>query len=139
MKYLECLRRDLDVALAVAQTAPEISRRVLKTVLMMHQKKRLKLSHEIKRVICPCYMVMLPSVTCESRLVKEKEGHFIWRRCYFCGDRRQIRVLSQRKDFNGEEAAAEQTGEESGQVRANKRKAKREAKNRQKKAKKETA
>lgn len=100
---------DNEIALALYLTpiCPYSAKRVIKDLSMMHNKKKLKLSYQMRRVICSCFSLLIPCITCKVRVSKRKDGYFLVSECYLCKSIKEIRVLckkpKEKKGFNGKE------------------------------------
>ncbi|EHY64981.1 hypothetical protein NERG_02037 [Nematocida ausubeli] len=111
--------REIDLAIYFIGKSMNISRRIIKVLLKMHNKKILRVSYEIKRVICKCYEIMVPSINCRSRIVKETDGIYMWRECFSCGAKDKMRVSAKKRFSNGRKRREKKTlkeGEERAEV-----------------------
>ncbi|KAI5171539.1 hypothetical protein NEFER03_0861 [Nematocida sp. LUAm3] len=102
---------EIEKAAYLAGISPEISQRLVKDIVKSHNKKKLYLSPCIKSLICKCYLIQIPTVTCHSRIKREKDGMYLETLCLFCEHKRTKRVLCKRKDFTngGRPAEAKET------------------------------
>lgn len=88
--------RDLHLALYLLKISPESSRKLVRALKKQHNKKMIKLSFEIKRVMCKCDILLVPGVTCTSKIEKEKDGTYLYKRCKLCEHSSKMRVNSKR-------------------------------------------
>lgn len=89
-------RRDLHLALYLLSVSKDNSARIVKILKKMHNKKIIKLSYEIKRTICQCNILLVPVVTCTSRIGKEEDGEYLYKKCLLCNCTSKMRVNSKR-------------------------------------------
>ncbi|EIJ87817.1 hypothetical protein NEPAR06_1935 [Nematocida parisii] len=95
--------RDINLAVHFISRSTKVSRRLIQVLIRIHNKKIIKLSYEVKRAICKCYTIMIPSITCYSRVSHETDGYYLMRVCGVCGEISKMRMGAKKRFYNGGE------------------------------------
>lgn len=85
-KSLETVEHLFSLSYAMLPMDSRVSRDLLRRLVRMSNKRRVKLSCNIKRSICAgCYCMLIPSVTCTSKIVRDASGVYLKTVCG-CGE-----------------------------------------------------
>lgn len=88
--------RDIYLALYLIKVSAGSSRRIIKALKKIHNKKIIKLSFEVKRVICQCNILLIPGITCISKVSKSTDGTYLYKTCTLCSHSSKMRISAKR-------------------------------------------